>query len=141
MIVRYSLRPTKRSSDHHVAPEGWEGRCHLSVRCGRQILGVYGKDPAILLGYFVSDALRLVGKTAVSRRPDLELAYIRAGRDPSELVAHIVASPGTPLQIWCPRHHGGHDVDVGLLRTELVKADGVQIGKRWCPVERVVAAD
>ena len=141
MIVRYSLRPTKRSSDHHVAPEGWEGRCRLSVRCGRQILGVYGKVPAILLGYFVPDALRLVGKTAVSRRPDLELAYIRAGRDPSELVAHIVASPGTPLQIWCPRHQRGHDVDVALLRAEVVKADGARIGKRWCPVERVVAAD
>jgi len=114
---------------------------HLSVRCGRQILGVYGNEPAILLGYFVPDALRLVGKTAVLHGADLELAYIRAGRDPSELVAPIIAGPGTPLQIWCPGHRGGHDVDVGLLRTELVKADGARIGKPWCPVERIVAAD
>jgi len=128
--------------DDPVRPlTGREDNCRLSISCRRQflILGVYGAtEPPTLLGTFAHEALALRGEVIVAHRPDVELAYVRAGRDPSQFVAPVIADADTPLKLQCPHHkEDGHDVHPGRLRTELTKADKAHRSAPWCPIERV----
>lgn len=124
-------KPTKRSSS--TATTSNEA-CRLSVRCRRRrLLGVYGAEPETLLGSFAGDALMLAGTKVVAPRPDL----ILMGLDPAQ--RPVVADAGTPLQVWCPNHKDGHEVDPALLRAEVSKADKARTNDPWCPVGRVEA--
>lgn len=125
-------RPTKRSSGAHLTPNGSEGRHRLTVRCGQvRLLGVFGGEPATLLGAFTADHLLLRGAEVVTHRPDLELAGQRPADRP------VVADTASPLELWCPKHRSGHDLDPALLRAELSKADAAGTKDPSCAVERV----
>jgi len=113
----------------------------LTVRCRQaQLLGVYGvDDPPILLGFFAADVLRLQGTDVVAPRPVHLLAWLQSGRDAADFVETVIADPAIPLQLWCPNHKAGHDIDPAQLRAEIADADRAHSSGPWCAVERVEA--
>ncbi len=133
-----AARPSKNSSRRHPLPTASDGPLRLSVRCrAYQLIGVYGDDPPTLLGTFAGvPTLRLQGVEVVAPRPDLLLAWIRAGRDPADFAELVVADSSTPLQLGCPIHNGGHYVDPALLRAEVAVADVPGASTR-CAIGRV----
>jgi hypothetical protein len=132
--------PSKNSSRKQRSPTPTDGPLRLSVRCRAwQLIGVYGDDPVTLLGAFGgADTLRLRGAVVIAPRPDLFLAWVRAGRDPADFAELIVADTSNPLQIGCPVHADGHYVDTALLRGEVDTAVGAVKGAPLrCAVGRV----
>jgi hypothetical protein len=133
-------RPTRQSSKQNLTPTAADGSLRLAVLCGgRRLLGVYGVEPSTLLGRFTLPRMKLRGVEVIAPRPDRKLAWLRAGRDRAEFVEQVVADTARPLQLWCPRHKQGHDVDPALLRAEIATADRANVGDPWCPVGRVEA--
>ncbi len=113
----------------------------LTVRCRQaQLLGVYGvDDPPILLGFFVGGVLRLRELDVIAPRPVHLLAWLQSGRDAADFVESVVADAATPLQLWCPNHKAGHDIDPAQLRAEIADADRAHSRGPWCAIERVEA--
>ncbi len=133
-------RPTKQSSGTHLGPSDADGALRLSVRCRQaQLLGVYGVEPPALRGRFTGDTLRLHGADIVAPRPDRLLGWLRAGRSAADYAELIVGTSAVPLQLWCPNHEAGHEIDPALLRAEVAQADRALSRGPWCNVERVEA--
>lgn len=135
-ITAFALKaPTKRSSGAHLTPTGSEGHHRLTVWCRRSsLLAVYGPEPATLLGTFAADTLHLRGGEVVTHRPDLQLGALIA-RQPLPVLP-VVADSARPLQLWCPNHTAGHDVDPAQLRAEL---SNPSVKGRACPIQNVEA--
>jgi hypothetical protein len=133
-------RPTRQSSGQNLTPTAADGSLRLAVRCrGRQLLGVYGTEPPTLLGRFAAPRMKLRGVEVIVPRPDRLWMWLGAGRDRAEFAEQVAADTARPLQLWCPSHKQGHDVDPALLRAEIAKADRANVGDPWCPVGRVEA--
>jgi len=127
-------RPTEKSAKQHgwPAPGGAESE-RLAVACGKTVLiSAHGTEPARLFGLFVSRELRLKESQVIAPRPDLESVGLKSP---------VVADHDRPLQVWCPYHKRGHDIDPSRLRAAIRDADRASRrrgkGRPPCPVGRV----
>lgn len=137
-------RPTLRSSGTHRDPDAQDGRRRLVVRCGSHVLltALGSREPLNLRGRFTADRLLLLGVIVVTDRPDLDLAYRRAGNhDPRPPT--VVADSARPLQLACSDHPQGHDVDPGRLRAEINAVSQTSSSRKVpsCQIGRVAAQD
>lgn len=127
-------KPTRRTTGAPGSLSAGSGRVHLTVVCGgrRRLLVVSGVEPLTLTGRFVGGQSWLLrGATVVAPRPDL----LAMGLDPRN--RPVVADHDRPLQLWCPDHPDGHDVDTVALRREL--GNYQRRPNRRCEIGRVVA--
>lgn len=119
-------KPTRRTT----APGSLNAdSVHLTVTCGgrHRLLIVSGVEPLTSTGSFVGGPWLLRGETVIAPRPDL----VAMGLDPRN--RPVIADADRPLQLWCPAHPDGHELDPVALRRELARRPN-----RRCDIGRVV---